>query len=103
MNVKSRSELVTNLAQQCLALRGAHVGDADVARQRMGIAANAPHVEVVDIIDAWDGADCAFNALQFHAAGSAFEQDVEALADDSDGRPQDHHANAYGQGGINPA
>ena len=44
-----------------------------------------------------------FDALQLHAAGSAFQQDVQALADDADGRPEDHDADADGERGIDPA
>ena len=69
----------------------------------MSVAANAPDVEVVDIVDAGDGTNGGFDALQFHAPGGAFEQDVEALANDPDGRPQDHDADSDGEGGIDPA
>src|ERR1022692_2152699 len=47
-----------------------------------------------------NGADDLLNALQLHAAGSAFQQDVEALADDPDGRPDDHDADAHGKCGV---
>src|ERR1035438_9882505 len=103
MNVEARPKLVANLAQQGLAFGGAHVGDADVAGERMSIAADAPDVQIVDVVDSGDGANGGFDALQFHAARRAFEQDVEALADDADGRPEDHDADADGEGGIDPA
>ena len=63
VNMEARGQLVANQAQQALALRGAHVGDADVARKRVGVAANAPDVQIVNAVDARDGADASLNAI----------------------------------------
>ncbi len=41
--------------------------------------------------------------VQFHAAGRALQQNVEALADDADRRPEDHDADADGERRIDPA
>src|SRR5271169_6303040 len=84
MNVEARRQFVANQAQQAFALGGAHVGDADMARERVGVAADAPDVQIVDAVDARYGTDAGLDALQLHAAGNAFEQDVQALANDSD-------------------
>src|SRR5580700_4244267 len=69
----------------------------------MSVASNAPDVEVMDMIDAGNCANSTFDAFDFHAARSALQQDVQALTDDADGGPQDHHADADGEGRIDPA
>src|SRR5215831_12522312 len=69
----------------------------------MSVATDAPHVQIMNVVDAWDGANRRLDAIERHAAGNALKQNVQALANDADRRPQDHHANADGERGIDPA
>ena len=38
-----------------------HLGDGDVAGEGMGVGAEAPDMQVVDVFDAVDGCQCAAN------------------------------------------
>jgi len=59
-------------------------------------------VKIVDVEDTFDGlhgfADCA----QLKVARRAFEEDVERLADDADGTPEDHGGDEDGEDGVDP-
>src|SRR5437660_12618320 len=91
-----------HVAQNALARGGRNVGDGDVTGEGVAFRANTPDVQVVDIIDALDLADGGFEAIEFHAARRALEQDVHGLAQDADRRPQDHGADAEGEVGGDP-
>src|SRR5215831_12263858 len=69
----------------------------------MSVAADTPDVQVVYAVDSRNCADAGLDALQIHAAGDAFQKNVQALADDADGRPQNHHADAHRECGVDPA
>src|SRR6266566_3784995 len=62
--IQTRSHVPKN----ALTRRWRDVGDGDMARQRAGLRSDAPHVEVVDIIDAVNFADACFHPRKFHSA-----------------------------------
>ena len=59
-------------------------------------------MEVVDVEDAGDGGKRAANVAQRDCAGRAFEQDVEGLADDGDGAPDDHAGDEEREHRVDP-
>ena len=65
-----------------VARRGRDVGDDDVAGEGVGVGAEAPDMQVVDIFDTLDSGEGGSNLDEGDAAGRAFEQDVEGFAHD---------------------
>src|SRR6476660_1867136 len=61
-----------NVAQNPLADRWWNVGNRNVAGECAGFGADAPHVQVVNIIYTVNLADRRFNTLELHAARRAF-------------------------------
>jgi hypothetical protein len=64
------------------ALRRRNIGDRHMRGECVTLRTEAPDVQVVDIFDASDLLQRSANLGQRDAFGSAFEQDVEGLADD---------------------
>jgi hypothetical protein len=87
MDVKLVMQAILDLAQNLIALRRRDVRDRDVARQGMGLRADAPDVQIMDIIYAAHGAHGAFDQLELQTSRGAFEQDVQGLAHDAEARP----------------
>src|SRR5260370_39245871 len=79
-----------------------HLRDKDVAGEGVRGGAEGPDVEVVDVEDAGDLAECGANVRKLKGAGCAFEENVECLADDGDGTPDDHGGDADGEDGVDP-
>src|SRR6202040_1899078 len=71
-------------------------------RKRARLRADAPHVEIMNIIDAIDLAHGCFHEFQFYSARSAFEQDVQSLAHDPEARPENQRADSERERGIDP-
>jgi hypothetical protein len=84
VDAEASVKLFIDFAQNRIALGGRHVGDFDVSRERVIFRTDAPHVEVVDITDSGDGANCGFDLIEADAAGSTLEQDVESFANDAE-------------------
>ena len=85
-----------------VALRGWDVGNGDVAGEGVGVGAEAPDMQVVDVLDALDGSEGGTNLDEGDAAGRAFEEDVEGLAHDGDRRPEDERGDGERERGIDP-
>src|ERR1019366_6325287 len=64
MDVEAFAHLLADQAQNSLALGRGHIGDGHVAGERVGIAADAPHVQIVYIVHTRNGANDLLNALQ---------------------------------------
>ena len=84
------------------ALGDGHLGDGDVAGERVGGRAERPAVQVVDVEDAGDGCERGANIGQRDGAGRAFEQDIEGFADDGDGTPDNHTGDDEREDWVNP-
>src|ERR1041385_4064498 len=87
IDTKAIAQLVPNLQQDALAGGRRNVSDADVAGKRVRIRADAPHMQVMDVVYPGDGGEGGGNVFQFHAAGRALQQDVKALAHYAKGGP----------------
>lgn len=59
-------------------------------------------MKVVDVEDAGDGLHGVADGGELHVARCALEEDVEALADDADGAPEDHGGDEDGQQRVDP-
>src|ERR1035437_293160 len=57
MDVEASAHLFANQAQNSLARGRGHVGDGHMAGERVGVAADAPHVQIVYIVHSRNGAD----------------------------------------------
>ena len=64
-----------------------HLRDGDVAGQGVGLRAEAPHMQVVDVEHAVYGGHGFADFAKLKAARGSFEQDVQGFADDSYGTP----------------
>ena len=78
-----------NLVGNLLAFRGGHVQNVNVAGEGLGIGPQAPDVHVMNFFDPFHAEHGGRHALQAHAFGQAFHQDVDGVGDDSHRRPQD--------------
>ena len=58
----------------------------------MNMTADAPYVQIVDIIHAGNAANLTGHAVQFHPAWRAFQKDIQGLADDAERRPENERA-----------
>jgi len=81
-----------HVTENAFAGRGRDVGDGDVAGERVAFRADAPDVQVVDVIHALNLANGRFDVIEPHAARSAFQQDVHGLAQDADRGPENQGA-----------
>ena len=79
-----------------------HLGDGDVAGERVGAGAERPDVQVVDVEDAVDGLHGVADVGELEIARGAFEEDVEGLADDADGAVDDHGGDDEREDGVDP-
>src|SRR5215469_1085443 len=91
-----------HFAQDAFAGGRRNVSDGDMTGERAGFRADAPHVEIVNVVYAFYFADCALDQRQFHTPRSAFQEDVQRLAQDSEARPKDQRADAERERGIDP-
>src|ERR1019366_937746 len=62
MDVEAFAHLLAYQTQNSLALRRGHVGDGHMAGERVGVAADAPHVQIVHIVHPRNGANDLINA-----------------------------------------
>src|SRR5918912_127866 len=79
INAEIVQEPFLDVAQDALADRGWDVSDGNVAGKGVSLRSNAPHVQIVHVVDAFDGTNRSFNPLQFHSPGRSLPQDVERL------------------------
>src|SRR5215469_5983139 len=91
-----------HLTQDAFAGGRRNVSDRDMTGERAGFRADAPHMEIVNVVYAFYFANCGFDQRQFHATRSAFQQDVQRFAQDAETGPEDQRANAEGERGIDP-
>ena len=80
-DVELVGEALIEPLQDRLTFRGAQVGDANMAGERMSFAANTPHMQVMHVDDALDRLHSLRHPIEFDTARGAFQQDIEALAD----------------------
>src|SRR5665213_3436873 len=59
-------------------------------------------MEVVDVEDSGDCGEGGADVGERDGAGRSFEEDIEGLADDGGGTPEDHAGDDYGEDGIDP-
>ena len=84
VNAEIMVQAVFHIAQNPLAHRWRNIGDRDVAGERASLRSNAPAVEIVNIVDAFDGADGDFDQFELHSAGRSFEQNIQRLTHDAE-------------------
>src|SRR5579872_5607276 len=83
MNMKFRRQNLIHAAQNGIALRRRNIFDADVAGKRMSVRANAPNVDVVNVIHPGDRLNAGNDPFYGHATGNSFQKDIESLTDNS--------------------
>ncbi len=94
------SQYFVDLVADSLTIRSGHIQNVDVAGKGVGMRTQAPDVYVVDFADSLHAQHCGGHALQAHAFGQTFKQDVGRVNDDIDRRPEDKPRNQESQGGI---
>src|SRR6266480_7845235 len=67
-----------DIAQDAFAHRGRNVGDGDVTGERMAFRADAPYVQVMDVVDPFDLADGVFQKVTSPASSHALSQHVHS-------------------------
>ena len=72
-----------HVAQNTLADRRGDVGYRNVTGKRMTFRTDAPDVQVMHVIDAFDPADCGFESVESQAARGSFQQNVHGFAQDA--------------------
>src|SRR5271165_738386 len=73
-----------------------------MAGEGAALRADAPAVEIVHVVDAFDGTDGVRDQLELNAPGGAFEQNIKALAHDAEARPENERADPERERGIDP-
>jgi len=96
------AELVIDALEKSLAFTEVHFDDLHVAGESMGLGAEAPDMQVVDVDDAGDLFHGRANVGEVEAARRSFEQDVQGLADDTDRAPEDHGGDDEREQGVDP-
>lgn len=99
---KTRAQFLSQFVQNPPALRGRNVGDDDVAGECVQIGPQAPDMQVMHIADPIDLLHRAAHLGQLHPFGRAFQEDVQGLADNVQGRPEDQRGNQQRQRRIDP-
>ena len=89
-------EDVIELDEDAGALRRGNVGDGDVAGKGTRLRTEAPYVQVVDVDDAFNLFHAGADGGERNAARSAFEENVEGLADDADAGPENEGGDEQG-------
>ena len=84
MDMEAFTQHGANRCQKAGACRGGHIGDSHVAGERMSVAADAPHMQIVYGVNAGNAADGLLDAIQFQSTRRSFQQNVQAFADDAD-------------------
>ena len=80
VNTEFMVQSLLNVTQDAFAGRRWNVGDRYMAGECARLRPDAPHVQVVNTIDAINPAHGGFYDFQFYPARSAFEQDVQSFA-----------------------
>src|SRR5579862_7261740 len=78
------AEAIFHVAQDALAHRWRNVCNRDVARERTSFRTDAPDVEVMNVIDPFDGADSGFHELYSYSARCSFEENIQCLANNAE-------------------
>ena len=103
VDVMAVGQHAPQLVEDGVAGRGRNVCDGDVRGEGVSVTADAPDMEVVDVEHAGDGAQLRVDGGNLHAAGCAFEQNVQTLTHNADRRPEHHAGDADGERRIDPA
>src|SRR5512146_1687317 len=74
-----------------------NIRDRDMARQRVAFRSYAPDVQVMHVVHAANLSQSQLDLLQFHTPRRSLKQNIQALADDAERRPDDHHADENGK------
>src|SRR6185312_10363431 len=96
------AQLMIDALQQSFAFTEVHLDNLHVAGEGMGLRAEAPDMKVVNIDDAGNLFHGSANVREVEIAGRAFEEDVQGLADDADGTPEDHRGDDEREQRIDP-
>ena len=102
MDVVVVAQHVFQLHQNTFAFRWRNVGDGYVAGEGVALRAEAPHVEVVNVDDAFNGLHAGADLVDLNAARSSFEKDVEGFANNVDAGPEDECGNNEREDGVDP-
>src|ERR1700722_1886070 len=102
VNLEVMMQAGFHVAQNAFADRGRDVGDRDVAGERVSLRADAPDVQIVNVVDAVDRTDGGCDTFQLQTAWRAFEQDIQSLTHDAVSRPQDQRSDRKGKRGVDP-
>jgi len=79
-----------------------HVGNADVAGERVQIRAERPDVDVMHLHDTVNPQQGGGDFLEVNFPRQTLEENVAAFAQNSGAGPQDHRADAHSDHGIEP-
>src|SRR5260370_36684227 len=79
-DVKAIAEGAVEAFEHGAALRHRHLCDGDMTGEGMRLRAETPHMQVVNIEDAFDGGHGSADFTKLEVAGGSFEQDVQRLA-----------------------
>jgi hypothetical protein len=91
-----------DIGQDIAALGHRHFGDGNVAGERVGLRTKAPDMKIVNVENAVDRGHGLTDLTKLEVARSAFEQDIERLANDTDGAPEDHCGDEDGEHRVDP-
>src|ERR1700733_3449998 len=88
INAEALMQAAFHIAKNSLTDGGRNVGDGDMAGKRVRLRTNAPDMQVVNVVDAFDRAYGGCDPVQLHSPRSSFEQDIQSLAHNAVSRPQ---------------
>src|SRR5260370_5454503 len=89
-DVKAIAEGAVEAFENAAALRHRHLCDGDMTGEGMRLRAETPHMQVVNVHDAFDCSHGSADFAKLKVARGSFEQDVQGLANNSHGTPQNH-------------
>lgn len=102
LDVEMVAQYMIQVEQNTGALGWRDVGNGDVAGQGVTLRTQAPDVQIVHVDHAFDALHAGADFGEGDSAGSAFEKDVEGLADDAEAGPEDEGGDYQREDGVDP-
>ena len=99
-DVKALAKSAVDAFENAAAFRHRHLRNGDVAGECVRLRAKTPDVQIVNVEDAFNCGHGITDLTQLQVAGRSFEKDVEGLANDCDGAPENHRGDQDGKYGI---
>src|SRR5882757_8599260 len=101
-NMKPVAQSTIDAGEYVATLRHRHLGNRNVARQSMRLRAQAPHMQVVNIQNAFDRSHRLTDLTQLKIAWRPFQQNVQRLTNNPHRAPQNHSRNQNRKHWIDP-